>query len=42
MVLFGYFEKETDVLLDPNTFVLKELAIPIAIAALYKASVFYP
>ena len=41
MVLFHYFEKK-DNLLDPNTSALKELAIPVAIAALYNASVFYP
>ena len=41
MVLFRYFEKK-DNLPDPNTSALKELAIPVAIAALYNTSVFYP
>ena len=41
MVLFRYLEKKNN-LLDLNTSTSKELAIPIAIAALYNASMFYP
>ena len=41
MALFHYLINK-DSLLDPNTYALKELAIPIAIAALYNASMFYP
>ena len=41
LVLFRYFEKK-DNFPDPNTFALKELAIPVAIAALYNANVYYP
>ena len=41
MALFRSLEKK-DNLLDPNTSTLKELAIPVAIAALYNASMLYP
>ena len=41
MALFRYLEKK-DSFLDLNTFASKELAIPVAIAALYNASMFYP
>ena len=41
MALFRYLEKK-DNLSDPNISASKELAIPVAIAALYNASVFYP
>ena len=41
MALFCYLEKR-DNLLNPNTSTSKELAIPIAIAVLYDASVFHP
>ena len=41
MALFHYFEKKKDNLPDPNTSAWKELTIPVAIAALYKARVFY-
>ena len=41
MALFCYFERK-DNLLDPNTSASKELAIPVAIAALYNVSTFYP
>ena len=41
MVLFRYLEK-TDNLLDLNNTALKALAVSIAIATLYNASVFYP
>ena len=41
MVLFRYLEKKNN-LLDRNTSVSKELPIPVAIAALYNANVFYP
>ena len=41
MALFRCSEKK-DNLLDPNTSASNELAIPVAIAALYNESVFYP
>ena len=41
MVLFRYLEKK-DNLPDPNTSALKELAIPVAITALYNTNLFYP
>ena len=41
MDLFRYLENK-DNLLDLNTFNSKELAFPVAIAAHYNASVFYP
>ena len=40
MVLFCYLEKDN--LLDPNTSALKQLAIPVTLAALYNTSTFYP
>ena len=40
-LLFRYLENK-DNLLDPNTSALKKLAIPVAFAALYNASVFFP
>ena len=40
MTLFRYF-KTKDNLLDPNASASKELAIPVAIAALYNTSVLY-
>ena len=39
MALFCSFEKKKDNLPDPNTSFSKELAIPVAIAALYNVSV---
>ena len=41
MALFRYFEKK-DNLPHPNTSTLKELVIPVAIAALYNTSMLYP
>ena len=41
VALFRYLEKK-DNLLNLNTSASKELAIPVAIAALYNATVFHP